>query len=178
MRLFLGLGLPDSVTETLARFQTGLGPVRWVERRNMHITLKFLGEVETGDAEDLDSVLQHLDVAAFTLTLAGMGSFGKGRDTRAVWAGVEPSPELTHLQAKVERLCQMQRFKAEQRKFTPHVTLAWTKGVKLGRIDAYMAQGTLLRAGPFAVAEVNLYRSHLGAKGADYEVLASYPLAN
>ncbi|MGB0681193.1 MAG: RNA 2',3'-cyclic phosphodiesterase [Magnetovibrionaceae bacterium] len=178
MRLFLGLGLPERITERLQALQAGLGNVRWVKPHNMHITLRFFGEVEGPAAEDLHHALGALSAPAFALTLEGAGHFGSNRQVRAVWAGVQPQPALDHLQAKCERLAQMTGFAPETRKFTPHVTLAWTKGARGLRLGPWLegAQGLLTER--FDVSEMTLYRSHLSASGADYEVLETYPLSS
>ena len=124
MRLFVGLELPWELKQRLAVLAGGVPGARWVPVENYHLTLRFIGEVPTHQAEEIDHALAALRTRAFSLTLAGVGTFSKGgRDTQ-LWAGVERNPQLDHLQAKIETALQRTGLEPERRRFAPHVTLA------------------------------------------------------
>ena len=102
MRLFIALSLPEEVRERLSLLAGGLPGARWVAPESLHLTLRFVGEVDAPQAHDLDDVLSTIDLPEFELTLRGLGTFDEGRRLRSLWAGVEPNETLLRLQAKVE----------------------------------------------------------------------------
>ena len=89
MRLFIALTLPQAVRDDLDRLATALPGLRWTPSDNYHLTLRFLGEVERPDAQDIDQALAALRMPQSGLSLAGIGGIGKGRQLRSLWAGVD-----------------------------------------------------------------------------------------
>lgn len=176
IRLFVGLALPDGVIARLAMLCAGLPGANWVEPVNMHLTLRFIGEVEESAAEDIDRMLGGFRAEAFSLELAGLGTFGEGAKAHALWAGVMPSPALSHLQAKIESAVVRAGLPPEGRKFTPHVTLAWLNRPQPNRLQAYIEGNNLFSAGPFAVDQFTLFESRLGKGGAVYIPQVDYAL--
>jgi len=175
MRLFAGVTLPGSLRDHLSFMAAGLPDARWVARENLHLTLRFIGEVDEPVVDDIDLSLSTLTFDPFSLTLAGMDCFHSRNKVRAVWAGVEPSEALSALQEKVEGLMIRAGLPPEGRKFTPHVTLARLKQVPLTAVLPYLESHAGFRSPPFGVSQVTLFRSHLGHGGAVYEALATYP---
>lgn len=175
IRLFVGLPIPADILRQLTMVEAGIPGARWIAARNLHVTLRFIGEVEEHVAAEIDEALADLRCPAFALAVDGFGTFGS-KQPRALWAGVEKAPELLHLQAKVDKAVTRCGIAPEPRKFTPHVTLAWLKGAPVGRIQAFIAGSSPFHAGPERVEHFILYRSHLGRSGAEYEALAEYPL--
>ncbi|MDE1148925.1 MAG: RNA 2',3'-cyclic phosphodiesterase [Azospirillaceae bacterium] len=178
IRLFVGLEMPEGVRDALARLSGGLPGARWVAPENHHLTLRFIGEVDEGVAQDVDEALDLVVAPAFTLALDGLGQFGAGDKARAVWAGVRPEPALDHLRAKVESAVVRAGLAAEPRKFTPHVTLAWLSGreTPASRLGRFLEDYGLFQAGPFPVDRFVLYESVLGRQGSTYHALRHYPL--
>ena len=125
---------------------------------------------------DIDAALADVRAPAFPLILDGVGVYGSARRARVLWAGVERNEALAHLQAKVESTLVRCGLPAEERKFSPHVTLARLKDAPADRIGRFLSDRGLFRAGPMPVEHVTLYRSHLGNGGAVYEALREYPL--
>lgn len=121
IRLFVGLAIPDGVAARLSMLCAGLPGATWGEPANLHLTLRFIGEVEDSAAEEIDHMLAGIQSEAFSLELSGLGTFGEGPKTRALWAGVAPSPALAHLHAKIESAVVRTGQPPEGRKFTPHV---------------------------------------------------------
>lgn len=174
MRLFVGLALPTELATRLESLGGGVPGARWVAARNLHLTLRFVGAVDEEQAEDLHHQLASLRSPEFDVHLHGFGTFG-GRKPRALWVGVEPNPRLDALQSRIERLTQNAGLEPETRNFTPHVTLAWLKDAPADRIAAFMRHHAPFSAA-FAVSAICLYQSHLHAQGAEYQVVAEYPL--
>src|SRR4051812_13408366 len=123
IRLFVALPLPEDVTDSLLALEQGVPGARWSTREQLHLTLRFIGEVDGRDASAIDETLAAISAPPFTLQLKGVGAFG-GKNPRALWAGVAANEALIHLQRKIESTIQRLGFHAEKRKYTPHVTLA------------------------------------------------------
>ncbi len=175
-RLFVALRPPLFVREALLDLMEGVPDMRWQSDGQLHLTLRFIGEVERPAAEDIAAALKHIRSERFTLALDGVGKFEKRRHG-ALWAGVQPREELKALAAKVERACQAAGLEPEHRAYLPHITLArWT-----GRppaIDPFLARYGGLSSQPWHAEEFILYESRLGREGAHYEPLEIYPLTD
>lgn len=177
MRLFVALSLPENLAEQLERMCLGLPGAAWIPPENFHLTLRFVGDADGRAAADLDAALSGVSGAPFELSLIGLGQFGDGRRTRSVWAGAQPSQELSALQSRIERAVQTAGFEPESRKFHPHVTLARFSANPGSKLRTYFAQHALFRTLPFQVTAFHLYSSHLGKGPPVYTREASYPLA-
>jgi 2'-5' RNA ligase len=139
IRLFVAIDLPEAVCDRLAALCAGVPGARWVDPVNFHLTLRFIGEVDNRTADDIDAALAAVRVPRFDLWLRDVGIFGRGRGVRALWAGVDPSEDLTRLQGKVENAAYSAGLPRETRKFSPHVTLARLRGVSASRLQGFVA---------------------------------------
>lgn len=179
IRAFLGIDLPPAVRGALQVQQFLLPMPRKVEPESLHLTLVFLGDCPEPLLQAAHEGFETLRERSFLVSLQGLGIFGKERP-RAAWAGVAPSAELMHLQAKVETIARRVGCPIDARKFTPHVTLGRfppPPPLDAMRLERAVAMGQGFRAEPWEVTELTLWRSHLTGKGSHYEVLARYPLA-
>lgn len=177
MRLFVAIAMPQEVADRLAGVMGGLDGARWVDPDDLHLTLRFVGEVGREAGEDLAAALSSLRAPAFSLRLNGFGHFGSGRRVRALWAGVETEPALELLQGRVEAAARRAGQPAETRRFVPHVTLARLNGGPgEDEVARWQAQRSPFSAGPFAVREAVLFESFPGRDGAHYERRMAVPL--
>ena len=176
MRLFVAISLPDDLRMRLAGLTNGLPGARWISEDNLHLTLRFLGELDGAAASDLDEALAGIHMPAFEVAIRGVNHFGDGRNLRALWAGVEPNPELTRLHDKIEQAVIRSGLPPNRRKFTPHVTLARFKSNPGLRLQAFLSCHALLRLAPFWVEGFTLFSSHLARDGAIYRAEADYEL--
>jgi 2'-5' RNA ligase len=151
---------------------SGVQGAKWVDPGNYHVTLRFIGEIDEGQAEDVDAALSHIHAPRFDVTLATVGHFG----LRQLWVGVERNDALQHLHGKIESALSRLGFPPDERRYTPHVSLARLKGTNEARLQAYLAQHALYRAPPFRVEHFSLIASYLTKSGAIYEDQADYPL--
>lgn len=177
IRLFVALDFPDAIRQRLTGLGGGVPGARWTEAENLHLTLRFIGEVPDDALADIDAALSAIDAPGFDLVLDGVGVFGSGRNARMLWAGVERNEALNHLQAKVESALVRIGLAREERKFIPHVTLARLKDAPQDRIGRFLEERGLFRAGPVPVTHFTLYRSHLGRTGPVYEPVGDYGLS-
>lgn len=179
IRLFAAIALPDDVADRLLALQKGVPGAKWRPRENLHLTLRFFGEVQEPVAEEIDSALDEPSQrnAPFDLTLKAAGAFG-GADPHTVWIGAEDNPALTKLAADCERAARRAGLKPEPRKFVPHVTLACLSGAELGRVHAFESRFGLFETRPFRVESFGLYSSHIRKSAPSlYRLEADYPLA-
>ena len=172
LRLFVGIDLPPEVKLRVSLLCAGVPSAKWVDAGNLHVTLRFIGEVDEGAAADIDSGLAQIAAKRFDLALARVGHFG----TRMLWAGVERNPALVHLHEKIESVIVRLGHPPEGRRYAPHVTLARMRGAADPRLQAYLAEHALFRAAPFAVDHFSLVASYLTKSGAIYEDQADYAL--
>jgi 2'-5' RNA ligase len=175
IRLFVALALPDLVADGLLAMQSGVPGARWSTREQLHLTLRFIGDVDERDANGVDEALAAISAPSFTLELKGVGSFG-GKNPRALWAGVAANDRLLHLQRKIESAMQRLGLPAEERKYTPHVTLARLRGTPPGHEMDFIADHSLYASGPFDVNDFALFSSRLTPNGSIYVVEQRYPL--
>src|ERR1700760_2816667 len=101
MRLFVALSIPDSVASSLMLLQGGVPGARWQTREQLHLTLRFIGEVDGRDARAIDDALAGIDAPAFSLQLHGVGQFGN-KQPHTWWAAPRPNALLDHLARKVD----------------------------------------------------------------------------
>ena len=177
LRLFVGLSLPDGIAARINIMSSGIPGARWVAPENLHLTLRFIGEVDETAAEDIDYALRQITDHPFDLTLNGLGTFGKHGKEHTLWIGVPPSPQLVHLQAKIESAVVRSHQPAEERKFTPHITIARMTRPDLTRLQHFVEGNGLFQAGPFRVEQFTLFESEPGNGGPVYTALEDYPLA-
>ena len=178
MRMFLGIAMPETVRARLAEAQGALSGGRLVHPEDFHLTLRFLGEASAFQLKDLEAELLGLEAPAFDLLLRGLGVFGNGHQVRALWAAIAPSPELEHLQGKIERACQQAGFDAERRKFKPHVTLARYQNRHIDDLRTEMEEIDPIIEGQVPVKDIVLFRSFLGGEGPHYQVWQTFPLTD
>ncbi len=176
IRLFAAIAAPPEIGEGLARRQQGLPRARWRPLDTLHITLRFFGEVSEPMASDLDAELSQVAGAPFDLVLDGVGTFGEGKDLRAVWAGVAESEPLRQLAGRCEAAARLAGLKPDQRAYKPHVTLAYLKRSDPVRVAAWVQGHNLLRSPPFRVDGFGLYSSWPTAEGSRYDLEREYPL--
>lgn len=176
MRLFVGLALPADIRARLSGLRGGLKGVRWVAEENLHLSLRFIGEVTGGTDQDIDRALQSVGGAAFELTLSGLGAFDRRGRVHAVWAGIDKSDPLAALRDRIESALVRIGLEPEHRKFKPHVTLGRLKNGSADETGRFLESHAGFTAGPIAVEGFTLFESHLGQGGSHYVSLAEYPL--
>jgi 2'-5' RNA ligase len=149
---------------------------RWQDDEQLHLTLRFIGEVDRPVADDLADALTRVRAERFQLRINGVGRFEQ-RSAGALWAAVEPKEPVAALAAKVERVCLLVGLEPERRAFHPHITLARWKGRRTREVQDFLERRRGLSSEPFDVDRFILFESRLSRHGAHYEEVAAYPLA-
>ena len=174
-RLFVAIRPPEPIRDLLVDAMDDRPELRWVPDDNLHLTLRFIGEVERPLAEDLATALRGVRFPAFSLQIAGVGQFAQ-RHGGALWAAVSPRDDVTALAAKVERACQQAGLVPERRAFHPHITLARWGRRSSAAVQSSLERNRALASEPFRVGSFTLFESRLSRHGALYEAVEDYPL--
>lgn len=174
-RLFAGIEIPPGVAQQLALLRGGLFGARWIDPENYHVTLRFVGDVDTHAARELLHELARVRRPPVRVALDGLSVFGGDRP-RAVIARIKPNRELSDLQAELERAARKIGLEAETRKFTPHVTLARLRKVKPAAVAEYLGVRGFLPPHEFVADRFAVFSSRESTGGGPYIVEATYPL--
>jgi 2'-5' RNA ligase len=177
VRLFAALPIPDHVAAQIVAIQHGIGGARWSPRDNLHITLRFMGEVDGHLETDIEAALGEISAAPFDLSLAGAGFFGHDKP-HAAWLGVAPNVGLLALQKWVECACRQAGLTPEDRVYTPHVTLCYLpRDQALEPIMAFQRSHKLLVSQTWLADRFYLYASSTSGSGPSrYMTRSEYPL--
>jgi len=182
MRTFIAVDLPEEIKARISGFVHKLKPaaprgIGWSSVGDMHVTLKFLGEIEEPRLPAVFEAVRTVaaETPVFPLTVAGTGMFPPlSRHPRVLWIGLQDSPALTDLQDRLEAALEARDFPREQRPFHPHLTAARVKSTAVLRtlLDRFAeAEGALF--GNMVVRELVVYQSILRPGGADHRPLLS-----
>lgn len=174
-RLFTGVEIPAEVAHSLSLLRGGIPGARWIDPENYHLTLRFIGDVDDGIARDVTQMLGSVSRRAFDISLNGLDQFG-GKKPRAVFASVAGNGALVELQADHERILQRLGLPPEQRKFTPHITLARLRDSSSREVADYLAVRGAFKTPPFPVKRFVLFSSRASVGGGPYVIEAAYPL--
>ncbi len=173
-RLFTGLEIPEAIRLRLSLIRAPLAGAKWIEAENMHITLRFVGDVDGRTADDFADALAEVRGRPFPLAVQGAGAFG-GREPRVLWAGVTAGPELDALYRTHERAARAAGLEPDARDFKPHVTLARLRRTRPQAVARFLEENGALRTEPFTVSRFVLLSARPGSGGGPYVVEAAYP---
>jgi 2'-5' RNA ligase len=183
MRLFVALEIPSTVRENLADLLKSLRTVspqtRWVRPKNLHVTLKFIGEVpETKLAAIRSALAGARSDQIVTLDFRGLGFFPNEKHPRVFWAGIEASPNLKDLAADIDRATEKLGIPREQRPFSPHLTLARFEPPGLPeKLRSAVRENEVRDFGTLSTGQFHLIESTLKPSGAEYTTLESFAFA-
>lgn len=177
IRLFTAIELPADLRNRLGLLCGGVPGARWITPDRMHLTLRFIGEVEEPVFDDIRLALSGVGVQAFSLTVRGVSTFGD-RKPRVIYAGIERSELLARLKQKIDAvLMKIGIGPEDERKFSPHITLARIGSTAHhARIGSFLSNNSLFSSEPFRVEEFHLYSSVLSGEGSIYAIEETYPL--
>jgi RNA 2',3'-cyclic 3'-phosphodiesterase len=181
VRLFVALEIPSEIRENLAALIRELRTIasreKWVRAENLHVTLKFIGEMAPEKVSPIREALALVHSnSAVRLDFRGLGFFPDEKHPRVFWAGMEASPNLQKLAADIETATEKLGIAREQRPFSPHLTLARFETRKLPpNLQAAVRENLKREFGAFETAQFHLIESKLKPSGAEYTTLQSFP---
>jgi 2'-5' RNA ligase len=176
IRLFVALALPDNLRQRLKTLCNGVRDARWVEKKNLHLTLRFIGKVEEPELAYIMAALSSVQVERFDLTLSGVGHFELRGKIRSLWAGIQPCPALDVLQQRIDSVLARHGIAPDGRKFSPHITLARLKQLPPAYVRDWLEGNSYFQSSSFAVEDFTLFDSYRGRSGAIYSPLQEFPL--
>ncbi len=187
MRLFVALEIPAAARDSLAAQIKELRDLpaaladqrlRWVRQENLHVTLKFIGEVEAAKLDGFRSALTAISLdAPVDLHFRGLGFFPDEKYPRVLWVGLNASGNLPVLARDIDRALEGQGVARDERAFTPHLTLARFASRGLHeKLRTAIQKNSEREFGAFQAREFHLIQSKLKPSGAEYTILASFPL--
>ena len=179
-RIFVAAPLPSDVRNELASMCLGLPGVLWVDPEQFHLTIRYVGQVDGGQFEDVRGALSHVEVEPFEVILEGIGFFPLRRRPERIWAGVQKNEPLTMLRTRVDAALRPCGVTLDTRKYLPHVTIGRfgpgpVKNDNPQRLASYLAQFSLFRSAPFTMDRFALFSSVRSSSGPSYLPEAWYP---
>lgn len=184
MRLFVAVNFPTRLRQRIARLGGALEraeiPCRWVSQEQVHLTLKFIGEVPSARADEIGDALRRVAAGfrPFAVRFGPIGAFPSPRRPRVIWLAVEPTPELRFLKDDLERRLADLGVEREERPFQPHITLGRARrDATVGDFRGLEAAARGLEVGTeYEVKRLHLMESRLGRAGAPHTRLVEAPL--
>jgi RNA 2',3'-cyclic 3'-phosphodiesterase len=183
IRTFIAIKLPESIQAQMEIISQDLQnrmrtrAIRWVSVKNIHLTLKFLGDVSSINIQHLTTLLsgEVPKYPSFELSVGGIGGFPTIHRPRIIWIGIQPPPELFTLQKAIENGTSHLGYQSEDREFSPHFTLAriaqYASTEDVRQIGDILMDHKVGSLGTFQVKEIWLFRSDLLPGGAIYTPL-------
>jgi 2'-5' RNA ligase len=177
-RLFIALTLPPPVRDFLAGLTQPLPGVTWTHADQLHVTLRFLGDVSVEQLEPMIARLATVRVAPFILPVEGVGTFPPNRPPRVVWIGVGSGhPRLFQLRQRLDDALLASGLQLDVRTFHPHVTLARVTENAGAALTHWIHMQRDVAAPPFRVEAFDLYASELRPTGAVHTLKQRFRLA-
>ena len=174
-RLFVAIRPPPQIRSVLLRAMGGVSGARWQSDDQIHLTVRFIGDVDRHQAQDVEAALGGIHHPRFEMFLDGIGTFARRGQPEIIWAGVSPHEPVKRLHEKIDRAVERVGFPPEQRAYTPHITLARLKRSS-GPVGNLLEQSGGLTSEPFPVDSFTLYESRLTPDGAVYIPMNRYQL--
>lgn len=178
MRLFIAIEFPDDIKKALARLRVDIPGARWVPLEQIHLTLAFLGELDENSLGLLTNELSKIQTPEFKLRFTGTGCFPDRRRPRVLWVGLEPEARLINLAAKVRTAVLACGIPQEERRFSPHITLARLKVPATRESGAFLELQVPKRFPAHSVRAFTLFQSCLTPQGAIHNQISSFPLGS
>jgi 2'-5' RNA ligase len=176
LRLFVAIPLPDHWKDALARLQQREVPLRWARPARMHLTLRFIGDVDEAGCEAVREALKAVRGNAFALRVSGLGAFPSPARAHVVFARADGGPELFRLQRVVAAAVDAATGMREDKPFRPHITLARADPRDPTPARRFLDEHAAFSLEPWRVDRFHLYHSRLRPSGAEHEVLEAVPL--
>lgn len=183
MRAFIAIGLPKGIKDSLGRLQQKLkkagADVKWVEPENIHLTLKFLGEIDEQTKDRISSKIEELcqGTKQFSVALSSCGAFPSNQSPRVIWTGINQGDnEVKRIAGKIEEFLSVIGISKENREFSSHITIGRTRSGKNRRELAELLDSLALKPleEQFLVSKITLFKSTLTPAGPIYEVIREF----
>lgn len=194
MRIFVALDLDPAIRERIQKFveeiRTTAPDARWISGESLHVTLKFIGEHPDAEIAQIEASLRSIQVEAFQISSSGTGFFPTPRAARVFWIGIQAEDGLNRLAKTIDESLARIGIPKEDRAFSPHLTLARTRGGsgapgrrkddksnrQFAKLQEFLATHPGREFGTMTAREFFLYRSQLSSNGSQYTKMARFEL--
>jgi RNA 2',3'-cyclic 3'-phosphodiesterase len=185
LRAFIAVEIPLTIQEKIVeetaalRNRIGLDLIRWVPAHNVHLTLKFLGDVSSSNLDLIKQMLttEAAQCSCFELQVQGLGSFPNSRQPRVIWVGLDAPATLESLQRGIESASARMGYTSEDKIFSPHLTIGRVKqnlpAAELQRVRGALETASIGTLGAARVDALHLFKSDLQPQGSVYTKLFS-----
>jgi RNA 2',3'-cyclic 3'-phosphodiesterase len=173
-RLFTGIEVPPEIAEELSAVEMPIAGANWVDEDDLHLTLRFFGDLTAAQERDVLDLLDTLAADAFAMTISGLGTFGA--EPAVLYAAVTPSPGLEALARANDRVARGAGLPSAKRPFKPHITLARLQHADPVKLARLLALNATLAFEPFFVHRFALYSARPKTGGGPYVIEEVYPL--
>ena len=177
IRLFVAIDIPEIIQSEVQGMGRSIPNARPVAADQLHLTLKFIGEIEGSAFLDIRDALREIVHPKLSLSLKGVGTFPPRGIPRILWAGIEPVKGVVLLRNSIEKTLAEINIPREKKKYTPHLTLARLNNSPIHHLQNFLAGNAFFQSSEFSVDHFHLYSSQLTPKGALHTLESSYPLA-
>lgn len=184
IRAFVAIEVPPALQEQIAAQGQALkkalpAEIRWTASNNIHLTLKFLGDIAPASLPALTHALTVITAqqTTFDIVIGGFGVFPGPRNPRIFWLGIQAPPDLAHLHRAIETTCARLGYPPEEKPFNPHLTVGRLRyQADMTSLRPALQQIQVGRLGQVTVSSLTLFRSDLRSQGPIYAPLAHFPL--
>ena len=135
-RIFIAIDIPEPTKTELGKIRGDIGHIKWIPKRNMHLTLRFIGGMDTGQLEALQQKLSTIELQSFTLTLQHLGHFNK----HILWVNTDIPKALVALKKAIDEKVDALGFESDARPFMPHITLARIDKISQRVLEEFIAK--------------------------------------
>lgn len=175
-RLFVTADIPETILKRIRTLECNFPGGRPTPPDQLHLTLRFIGEVDEWAVEEISTQLQGIKTTVFPLRLQEIGCFGRARNPSILWIGATPTDQLHLLKKKIDSRLRGVGIAGDGRRFRPHITLARLKNCSRPHLQNFLAQYSLIQSPEFQVESFSLYRSTLTPKRALHTRLERFAL--
>lgn len=175
-RLFVALDLPSSLKNELSSLCYGVQDVRWVPKENLHLTLRFIGEVPRALYQEIREALHSVDLHPFELKTTTLDVFDGSKGPRTLWIGLEENEDLISLQREIDKKLKILGAPMDKKHFKAHITLGRLSDFFMGDLQPFFDQNFQIQKQTIQVNSFELFSSKLGQHHPQYLIEESYPL--
>ncbi len=175
IRVFTAIRLPEDIKRSLTLLKGNLRGAKWVSQENLHITLRFIGEVTEKDLQGIKEELRNISFYPFKLKLKDLGHFSAKSTPRVLWVGVDPKEEILELKERIDTGLLNLNIPRDKKKYVPHVTLARFKGSNFEEVAQYLQAGLGFFTREFELNEMVLFSSKTKEDEPQYSIEEIFP---
>ncbi len=174
-RIFVAIDFPKTVQEKINELPTTLPCINWYPRKQLHLTLCFMGEITHKVLDAICYSLSEIKWQPFSLSLEGLGSFPSYHAPKKVlWLSSKKNEQLNHLQNKIAKIYLHHQTDANNKEFFPHVTIGKVKKCKIEKVEKYIKENNSFNIQKIKISQFYIYESFLSNKGATHKKIATF----